>query len=159
MHHQGSNQGHLNHLAALRKNEGDAAAERYLASLHDKIEPPSEASEFDRVLELLKLVSDPVAMKERTALHVETCAKATDAMEKAVAASEQKLAEHKEQHQDLEAERKQFEAECSTALADIKRREAETARLNQQATADAEAAAALREDLNRRLDLVKAASS
>jgi chromosome segregation ATPase len=131
----------------------------------DEIPPPDDIAAFGR---FLNLIGDPVVTKTRLEALAAAAKEARELIEQANGA-DAKFSAARDAHEDelkaaddahaskLEDAQAAFDAECVRRDREIRARETRTAELLGQAQRDADAAAALKVDLQRRLDHLRAA--
>jgi 2-hydroxychromene-2-carboxylate isomerase len=139
-------------------------------SLSTPPSPPINNNDLAFVSALLATLADPAASKKNLtamleareawqAIHDEAIAKMREADAKLAddqASMANELAEHSAK---LASDRTAFDRKCAQREAAIRSREEETDRLNKNAQADAAAAAKLKADYEKRLDLIKKAGA
>jgi hypothetical protein len=124
----------------------------------------------DAFLGLLRLVGDPAASKKRLGEIHDAAAAANEAIRAANEAQqtmsdarkahdETLLRERTEHDRAIAAARAKFDSECNAASQEINEMRAAAEKLQTRAKADAEAAAALKIDLERRVDQIKSATA
>jgi chromosome segregation ATPase len=139
-------------------------------SLSTPPSPPINNNDLAFISALLATLSDPAASKKQLAAMQEArqaWQAACDAAVAKIAELDAKKAEHdaaiereRADHEaKLDSDRRKFDKLCNEGMAEISQKKTEANQLLEQAQADAAAAAKLKADYEKRLDLIKKAGA